>query len=56
MQINLKTYQRILKYSIKDAKRVYHFNPFSKYNKDVKKTWLIIKDTLGKTNSQKNKL
>ena len=53
MRLNLKTYQRILKNSIKEAKRVYHFNLFSKYKADVKKTWSIIKDTLGKTNSQK---
>ena len=48
MRLNLKTYQRILKNSIKEAKRVYHFNLFSKYKADVKKTWSIIKDTLGK--------
>ena len=56
MRLNLKTYQRILKNSIKKAKRVYHYNLFSKYKADIKKTWSIIKDTLGKTNSQKNKL
>ena len=56
MRLNLKTYQRILKNSIKEAKRVYHFNLFSKYKADVKKNWSIIKDTLGKTNSQKIKL
>ena len=53
--LTLKTYQRILKNSIKEAKRVYHSicSPDSKYKADVKKTWSIIKDTLGKTNSQK---
>ena len=52
IRLNLKTYQHILKNSIKEAKRVYHFNLFSKYKEVVKKTWSINKDTLGKTNSQ----
>ena len=52
IRLNLKTYQHILKNSIKEAKQVYHFNLFSKYKEDVKKTWSINKDALGKTNSQ----
>ena len=41
-----------MKNSIKEGKRVYHFNLFSKYKEDVKKTWSIITDTLAKTSSQ----
>ena len=52
MRLNLKTYQRILKNSIKEGKRVYHFNLFSNHKEDVKKSWSIIIDTLAKTSSQ----
>ena len=53
LRANLKAYQRILKNSINEAKRVYHHNLFARYKSDIKKTWSIIKDTLGKKNVQK---
>ena len=53
LRANLKAYQRILKNSINEAKRVYHHNLFARYKSDIKKTWSIIKDTRGKKNVQK---
>ena len=53
LRANLKAYQLILKNSINEAKRVYHHNLFARYESDIKKTWSIIQDTLGKKNVKK---
>ena len=53
LRANLKAYQRILKNSINEAKRVYHHNLFARSKSDIKNTCFIIKDTLGKNNVQK---
>ena len=42
LKANLKAYQRILKNSINEAKRVYHHNLFARYKSDITKTWSII--------------
>ena len=55
LRANLKACQRILKNSINEAKRVYHHNLFARYKSDIKKTWSIIKDTLGKKNVHKKR-
>ena len=38
MKINLKTYNKILKKSIRQAKTLYYQNKFSKHHNDIKKT------------------
>ena len=51
LKINFKTYQRIIRRSIREAKRTYYHNIFIKYNGNTKKTWQIINSTLNKKNT-----
>ena len=39
LKINLNTYNKILKKSIREAKKTYFYNYFKKYNGDIKNTW-----------------
>ena len=48
---NFKTYSKILKQSIKLAKKNYFDNCFSKYKSDIKNTWSTINNILNKKNS-----
>ena len=41
-KINLDTYNKILKKSIRTAKKIYYNNAFGKYRNDMKKTWQTI--------------
>ena len=50
--INLKTYNQILKKSIRIAKRSYYQNCFTKFKNDSKNTWNTIKDIINKTKSK----
>jgi hypothetical protein len=47
-KINLQTYNRILKKSIRTAKRNYYFERFDKFKNDMKRTWVTIKEILNK--------
>ena len=49
---NYKTYNQILKRSIRSAKRSYYHNCFSKFKNDSKNTWNTIKEIVNK-NKQK---
>ena len=45
--LNLKTYNNILKNSIRKAKQMYFTILFNKCKNDIKKTWNTIKSVLG---------
>ena len=47
LKINLKTYNNILKNSIRKAKQMYFTILFNKCKNDIKKTWNTIKSVLG---------
>jgi hypothetical protein len=49
-KINLQTYNRILKSSIRTAKRQYFFKSFNKFRNDMKGTWAMIKEVINKSN------
>ena len=53
LQINLKTYNRILKNSIRLAKRIYYEKVFAKFKDDIRATWKTINEILNRTNKQK---
>jgi exonuclease III len=44
---NLQTYNRILKQSIRNAKKLYYQNCFNNFKDDIKKTWKTINDMIG---------
>ena len=44
LKINLRTYNKILKRNIKQAKKAYYQEAFQKHQNDIKSTWRIIKD------------
>ena len=46
ININLKTYNRILKQSIRLSKNLYYQSCFNNYKNDIKKTWCTIKEIL----------
>ena len=52
-EINLRTFNRILNQSIRNAKRIYYHHCVDRYKSDIKKTWDIIKEILNK-NLNKN--
>ena len=54
LNINLRTYNKILKRNIKQAKKAYYQEAFQKHQNDIKSTWRIIKDILNKSQKQKN--
>ena len=47
-KINFKTFERIVKENIKEAKRDYYFKTFTAHKNDLRKTWRTIDDTLNK--------
>ena len=47
---NLSTYNRILKQSIKIAKKKYYNSLFDKFETDLKNTWATIGDILNRNN------
>jgi len=56
LKVNLQTYNRILKNSIREAKKNYYLLRFRKYQNDIKNTWRTIKDIIcdsGKNNAPK---
>ncbi len=54
MQINLKTYNNILKTSIQALKKSYSETLFNKFKNDIRGTWKTINSILNKTNTKKN--
>ena len=52
-KINLQTYNRILKRSIRLAKMKYFNRKFQKYKNDAKKTWVTIKGILNKSKDKR---
>ena len=51
-QVNLKTYERILKNMIEESKQKYYFDMFSAQKNDMKKTWATIDETLNRKKIQ----
>lgn len=51
---NLQTYNRILRNSIRTAKRLYYHKMFEKYKNDMKNTWVIIKEMINKSKKGKD--
>ena len=54
LKINLDTYKGILKKSIRQAKRTYYHEQFSKFKNDLKSTWRTIKDILGSNKDKRD--
>ena len=53
-KINLKTFEKILNINIAETKRTYYHNTFRNYKNNVKQTWRVINDTLGKKAQKTN--
>ena len=51
-KINLQTYNRILRQSIRKAKKMYYFKCFEKFKNDMKNTWCTIKEVINKTKNK----
>ena len=51
---NLQEYNRILKQSIRNAKRLYYLNCFEKHKNDVKKTWQTIISVMNRNKERNN--
>ena len=49
LKVNLQTYNRILKKSIRAAKLNYYHSQFNKYQRDIKNTWKTIKHIIGQS-------
>ena len=47
LKLNLITYNRILKKSIREAKKTYYTSRFTKYQNDIKNTWRTVKGIIG---------
>ena len=54
LKINLKTYNKILKKIIREAKKMYYVSCFAKFKNDIKQTWLTIKGILNKSRNNKS--
>ena len=54
-KINFKTFEKIVNINIAaETKRTYYHNTFRNYKNNVKQTWRVINDTLGKRNQKTN--
>ena len=53
-KINLKTYNCILKRSIRAAKLIYYEQLFNKYKNDTRKTWKTINEILQRSNKKRS--
>ena len=54
MKLNLATYNKILKTSIRLAKLQYYHDTLKKFRKDIKNTWITIKEIINHTKNKKN--
>ena len=52
IKINLKTYNKILKHNIEQAKIMYYHQKLGKYTNDIKHTWKVIKEVTNKTTNK----
>ena len=52
IKINLKTYNKILKRNIEQAKIMYHHQQLAKYTNYIKSTWKVIKEVTNKTTNK----
>ena len=50
----LKHLKKIVNISIIETKRSYYHNTFRNYKNNMKKSWRIINETLGRTNQKHN--
>ena len=48
IKTNIKTYHRIIKQLIRKLKRKYLSNKFDEYKSNIKKTWILINDVMGR--------
>ena len=48
MQINFKTYERIVKNKTEETEQKYYFDKFTTQKNDMKKTWATIDETLNR--------
>jgi hypothetical protein len=53
LQINLSTYNKILKKNIRLAKSQYYHSIFEKFKEDIKNTWVTIKELINRTRNKK---
>jgi hypothetical protein len=51
LSTQFKTYNKILKYTLREAKRLHYQNCFKKFQCDIRKTWQTINELLCKTKS-----
>ena len=51
---NLQTYNRILRQSIRNAKKIYYFKCFERFKNDMKKTWSMIKEVINKSKNKQD--
>ena len=56
IKTNLKTYNKILKKSVKDAKALYYFKKFHQFREDPKKTWKTINSVLNRNKSKESNI
>ena len=54
-RINFKTYEKIIKKNMENAKHIFYHNVFKFYKTDMKKPWSMINETLNR-NKNKNDL
>ena len=54
LKVNLKSYNTILRKTIREAKTLYYQTCFSKFKSDIKKTWATINDIIRKENNKTN--
>ena len=52
IKTNLKTYNKILKRNIEQAKIMYYHQKLAKYTNDIKHTWKVIKEVTNKTTNK----
>ena len=48
LKINLRTYNKILRQNIRNAKQIHYETCFNQYKHDIKSTWMTIKEVMGK--------
>lgn len=56
IKTNLKTYNKIFKKSIKDAKALYYHKKFYQFREDPKKTWKTINSVLNRNKSKESSI
>ena len=51
---NFRTYDNMIKYYIRNAKKIYFHNAFAMYKHNMKKTWAVISETLNTSKKRKD--